>query len=353
MASPRTIDLILSNLIDRIQAQYIKFIRATLLGDEYDPTRLIEMTARALLLADLEGRAYATVQAKRGGVELEFDDDRQIDLIPDLPDNLQYAAGNVGPDIPNLPAAAVAVTSPRIGGLITGKPLKTMAKAFRNAVPQIGQRIVAQALRMGGLARKLWAEESVAVLKTLAPIIEKQLEEGVSMQEFFFDAQRATQRAEFREVARSRLENVFRTNLTSAAGEAAFEASHDEKIMFAVWGYQYHAVDDNRVRPQHWAFDGFIAPKDWPHWRTIMVPNGYMCRCAPGVTLFTGDARRLGLVDDKGQTVAKRYQKTWNRAIAAGLLTATGDLTYPRQVQMIDRLGNKHVDSFPQQGFGG
>ena len=41
MASPRTIDLILTALVDRIQSQYIAFIRAVLLGEAFDAAPLV------------------------------------------------------------------------------------------------------------------------------------------------------------------------------------------------------------------------------------------------------------------------------------------------------------------------
>ncbi|MDK1021940.1 MAG: phage minor head protein, partial [Candidatus Hydrogenedentes bacterium] len=330
MASPRTIDLILTALVDRIQSQYIGFIRAVLLGEAFDAAPLVQMTAKALLLADLEGRAYAVTRARAAGIEYEFDDLAAIDFIPDLPDALHYAKPDAPiPDIPGTPRAAVAVGVPKIGKMITSMPLKRMARAFRRSVPNITQRILTQAARMGGTARQVWAQESVAVLETLAPMLQNQLKEGVSLQQFFLDAEAKTQRAEFGQIARGRLENIFRTNLSTAAGEAAFEQSHDERIMHAVVFYKYFAVGDNRVRPQHWAFNGFIAPKDWPGWVTIKIPNGFSCRCAPAGTLFTGDARRMGLIDEQNRPIESKYKKTWGRAIAAGLLTPTGALTYP------------------------
>lgn len=354
MASPQTIELILQTLIGRIRKQYSQFITAILLDQEFDTADLVETTARALLLADLEGRTYAVAEAQGAGIDFAFDEPEALSLIPDLPEALHYAKANGGsPKIPGLPPAVVAIGAPRIGKAIQTMPLKKMAEAFRRSVPGITARILAQARRMGDHARLLWARESTAILEVLAPMLQRQLAEGVSLAQFFLDAESLGERAEFGRIARSRLENIFRTNLSTAAGEAAFEESHDGRIIEAVRFYRYRAVSDNRVRPQHWAFDGFTAPKDWPYWRAISIPNGNMCRCPPAGTLFLGDARRMKLVDDLGVPIAARYKKTWSAAIAAGLLTQTGDLTFPRVVQMIGRNGEKVADSFPQQGFGG
>lgn len=343
MASPKTIDLIVDALLDRIFEQYMGMIRAAILGEPFDMDALVLASSKAMLVADLEGRSFFVERAKRNGVEFEFDDSDEFPMVPDLPESQQYAQRGDGLNKPPSGAPAAA--------LIKGKSLTRMARSFRLSVPRIGDRITSIAKAVGDRTRQIWANESVSVLETLAPILEKQLKEGVSLHDFFADAKRATQRAELGEIARARLENVFRTNLSTAAGEAAWEESHKETILPSIPFYQYLANDDNRVRPHHWAFDGFTAPTDWSHWRTIWTPNGYMCRCPPPISIFSGEAKRRGLLDKRGFPVEKRYKATWRRAITAGLLTVTGDLTYPRQVQMIDRAGGKLLDSFPQAGF--
>lgn len=41
----------------------------------------------------------------------------------------------------------------------------------------------------------------------------------------------------------------------------------------------YDSIQDNRVRPEHAALDGTIAPVDDPIWGSIYPPNGHNCRC--------------------------------------------------------------------------
>lgn len=41
----------------------------------------------------------------------------------------------------------------------------------------------------------------------------------------------------------------------------------------------YDAVNDERTRPDHAAWDGTILPVDHPFWQTHYPPNGWRCRC--------------------------------------------------------------------------
>jgi len=42
---------------------------------------------------------------------------------------------------------------------------------------------------------------------------------------------------------------------------------------------QYETVGDDRVRPQHRAWDNITLPADHPWWQTHYPPNGWACRC--------------------------------------------------------------------------
>ena len=44
--------------------------------------------------------------------------------------------------------------------------------------------------------------------------------------------------------------------------------------------WEYHAVMDDRTRPQHAALDGMILPADHPFWDEHFPPWGFNCRCA-------------------------------------------------------------------------
>lgn len=75
-----------------------------------------------------------------------------------------------------------------------------------------------------------------------------------------------------------RLETIFRTNMqmSYAAGdwEQITETADDAPYLM------YDAVDDDRVRPAHKAWDGVVLRWDDAWWQTHRPPNGWMCRCS-------------------------------------------------------------------------
>ena len=56
---------------------------------------------------------------------------------------------------------------------------------------------------------------------------------------------------------------------------------------------QYVTAGDNKVRPEHAAWDGIIKPVDDPFWDTHTPLNGYNCRCETR-QLETGEVTNLG-----------------------------------------------------------
>lgn len=88
-----------------------------------------------------------------------------------------------------------------------------------------------------------------------------------------------------------RLETIFRTNMQTAyaAGDWAQIQSHKESAPFLM----YDAVDDNRTRPQHHAWDGIVLPVDDPWWETHRPPNGWGCRCSV-IQIGQRELKRMG-----------------------------------------------------------
>lgn len=77
----------------------------------------------------------------------------------------------------------------------------------------------------------------------------------------------------------SRLSTVVRTNMVTAFTEgkkAFYEAPEMQNYVVA---YQYSAILDSHVRPNHARCDGRIYPINNPVWNIITPPNGYNCRC--------------------------------------------------------------------------
>lgn len=75
-----------------------------------------------------------------------------------------------------------------------------------------------------------------------------------------------------------RLETIFRTNMMTsyAAGEWAQIEETAERAPYLM----YDAVDDDRTRDAHRAWNGLVLRWDDPFWQTHRPPNGWNCRCS-------------------------------------------------------------------------
>lgn len=75
-----------------------------------------------------------------------------------------------------------------------------------------------------------------------------------------------------------RLRTIYRTNMATAYAAGHWQQIEETK---AEAGYLlYDAVDDDRTRPEHAAWNGTILPVDDPWWSFHTPPNGWNCRCS-------------------------------------------------------------------------
>src|SRR6202008_1103051 len=93
-----------------------------------------------------------------------------------------------------------------------------------------------------------------------------------------------------------RLRTIFRVNMQTAyaAGDWAQIVENADSAPFLM----YDAVDDNKTRPQHRAWDGTVLRYDDPWFDTHRPPNGWNCRCGV-IQLSAEEARARGLAVDK------------------------------------------------------
>lgn len=88
-----------------------------------------------------------------------------------------------------------------------------------------------------------------------------------------------------------RLRTIYRVNMQTAYAAGAWEQIQDTKRQAPL--LMYDAVDDNRTRDEHAAWDGTILPVDDPWWSYHMPPNGWNCRCSV-IQLGEAQAEELG-----------------------------------------------------------
>ncbi len=77
----------------------------------------------------------------------------------------------------------------------------------------------------------------------------------------------------------SEVENLFRSEVMRAYGAGRTVALRDPDVKDAFPMWQYMAVMDDRVRPEHAALNGVVLPADDPFWNSHTPPWDYQCRC--------------------------------------------------------------------------
>lgn len=100
-----------------------------------------------------------------------------------------------------------------------------------------------------------------------------------------------------------RVETIFRTNLQTAY--AAGDWAHIQENQAAMPYLMYDAVDDNRTRDAHRAWDGLVLPVDDPFWASHRPPNGWNCRCSV-VQLSPRLLKRMGREVDQAPPIEMR-----------------------------------------------
>lgn len=100
-----------------------------------------------------------------------------------------------------------------------------------------------------------------------------------------------------------RLQTIFRTNMQmsyAAADTLSYEQTKDSAPYL-----MYDAIDDDKTRPEHHAWDGTILSGDDPWWKSHTPPNGFNCRCGT-LQLSQGDLHSMGKKPGKAPLVTYR-----------------------------------------------
>ena len=125
-------------------------------------------------------------------------------------------------------------------------------------------------------AAKLSMERQLQATMTQAVVDGVHVREGVSRLRGSLDS---TLGNAAKDIPSRHLETLFRTQVATAYSAGRQRANMDPDIDSILWGYEYVAIDDDRVRPTHLALDGTTLAKNDPRWGSIMPPNGFNCRC--------------------------------------------------------------------------
>lgn len=189
----------------------------------------------------------------------------------------------------------------------------------------------AKGLRSSFAWQDVWASEhesaftvakmaDVDLLADVQAAVGRALEEGLTVQQFRAQLEPVLQKAGWWGVQEQvdpitgksrlvqlgsprRLETIFRTNVQTAY--AAGEWSQIKEAADVAPYLMYDAVDDNRTRPAHKAWDGLVLPIDDAWWQTHRPPNGWNCRCSV-IQLGDRQLERLGKAVDQAPPIERR-----------------------------------------------
>lgn len=100
-----------------------------------------------------------------------------------------------------------------------------------------------------------------------------------------------------------RLENIFRTNLQTAYGDARYETLNDPAVKKLRPYRRFVAIEDERLCPTCEAADGTLLAADDPWWDSHWTPLHYQCRCEIN-SAGEAEAAELGGVDEEAPKVA-------------------------------------------------
>lgn len=175
------------------------------------------------------------------------------------------------------------------------------------------------------------------VLVDIKSEVDRAISDGITLEEFqekLGDRLTAkgwmTATGQGRTLAPWRLQNIFRTNLASAANVGRY-IQMDEMRDRRPW-WQYMAIMDRRTRPEHAAQNGKVFPASSSFWARWYPPNGFMCRCYVR-SMRDKDLERRGL---KPQTELPKEMpdEGWNYSPAAGMNSWKPNLRgYPEEAR--------------------
>lgn len=112
--------------------------------------------------------------------------------------------------------------------------------------------------------------------------VQKGLTEGVTLQDFQKDFDKIVEQHgwDYKGGRGWRTGVIFNTNMSTAYMAGRHKQMTDPDVLKARPYWMYDAVNDNRTRPEHKAWDGLVLPADDPWWDSHYPPNGWGCRCS-------------------------------------------------------------------------
>lgn len=174
-------------------------------------------------------------------------------------------------------------------------PLALVKKEFSEVLGQVGvEQAVAYLENLPVVTREEWLAllrdshkaaftasgvENTAALEALKKLVQQALAENWTRPEF---EDKAEETLRVFESKAGSLRTLWNTTTSTAMMKGREDIFTDPDVRRFIPYWLYDAILDNRVRPNHAALDGAIAPIEWEKWwgpRGLRTPNGFNCRC--------------------------------------------------------------------------
>lgn len=163
--------------------------------------------------------------------------------------------------------------------------------------------------KLAGLYRTLaFSASGIASLRQLQFIkdtLDKSLANGTSFKQWQADVKSGVVPVGLPD---NRLDTIYRNGIQTAYSRGRCER-HSKNLDVRPW-LMYDAVNDTRTRPEHRAWDGFVARYDDPFWSAWTPPNGHRCRCT---TTSLSDAQAFEFLDVDQKRLVDNPELSINR----------------------------------------
>ena len=118
----------------------------------------------------------------------------------------------------------------------------------------------------------------------------------------------------------SRLETIYRTNISTAANEGVMSILRDPEAKMLFPLVMITEIVDDRTRSHHKAMDGYITTPGEIDRLNLRPPNGYNCRGSL-IKITWDEANEMGLLDDAGNPDMISIRRK-NPSIQEGLIAS-------------------------------
>lgn len=187
--------------------------------------------------------------------------------------------------------------------LIRGKPVVSR-QVFKELLPELkGRAFTIAGIEYAGVAQDIRDRLAELPEGALWDDVKKDVADDLVPYMVDPDTDKEMQDKQLQAAFR-KAELLLRIHGFQAYHAAAWQVMDRQRDVLPYW--QYHSMEDARVRPSHAALDGLILPADSPFWRDHFPPWEWGCRCLV-TPVSEEDAKRIQGEDEERNPEERRF----------------------------------------------